>query len=289
MSYPTRNSRACPPHRSLVIGAALAGAAVTLTVAPLAAQTDFYNTDRNRPIQIEDAFPTERYAFELQLAPVRLERVDGGLYNWGFEPEITYGIFPRTHLEIGVPLAFVDGGPSGGTDFGLAGLDVSVLHNLNLETASLPAFALVADAVLPVGSLAPDKAYLSVRGIATRTFTWARFHLNGQYTFGSADGAGTAGNSVVELSRWLAGVAVDRTFPLRSTLVTAELYIQDPLAANSDLELNAGAGIRYQLSPQFALDGGLGRRLTGIDQSWFVTFGAAYAFAIRGLIPVPRR
>ncbi|MGI9040832.1 MAG: transporter [Gemmatimonadales bacterium] len=255
----------------------------------MAAQTDFYNTDRNRPIQIEDAYPTERYAFELQLAPVRLERRDGGLYNWGIEPEITYGIFPRTHLEIGVPLAFVDGGLGVDEEFGLAGLDLSVLHNLNVETSGLPAFGLAADVVLPVGSLAPDNAYLSLRGIATRTYTWARFHLNGQYTFGSADGVGEGVNSVVELSRWLAGVAVDRTFPLKSTLITAELYVQDPLGPNTDLELNAAGGIRYQLSPQLAVDGGLGRRLTGDDRSWFVTFGAAYAFAIRGLIPVPRR
>lgn len=277
-----------PLWRSFFSPVGLMGAAsMALPVRSLAAQTDFYNTDRNRPIQIEDAYPTERYAFELQLAPVRLERVDGGVYNWGVEPEITYGILPRTHLEIGVPLAFIDGGPGGGQDFGLAGLDVSVLHNLNVETASLPAFGLVADVVLPVGSLAPENAYVSVRGIATRTYRWARFHLNGQYTFGSADGAGR--NSVVELSRWLVGIAADRTFPLKSTLITAELYAQDPLADASDVELNVAGGVRYQLSPRLALDGGLGRRLTGDEQSWFVTFGAAYAFAIRGLIPVPRR
>ena len=46
------------------------------------AQTDYYNTDRGRPVQIEDAYPTERYAFELKLAPVRLERARGGLYRW---------------------------------------------------------------------------------------------------------------------------------------------------------------------------------------------------------------
>jgi len=34
-------------------------------------QTDYYNLDTNRPVLIEDAYPTERFAFELQLAPVR--------------------------------------------------------------------------------------------------------------------------------------------------------------------------------------------------------------------------
>ncbi len=255
--------------------------------SPLTAQTDFYNTDRSRPIQIEDAYPTERYAFELQLAPVRLERVDGGLYNWRIEPEIAYGILPRTHLEIGVPLAFVDAGVGGGRDFGLTGVDVSVLHNLNVETAGLPAFGFTVDALIPVGSWAPDNAYVSVRALATRTFSWARFHLNGQYTFGSASVVGQA-DGAAELSRWLAGVAIDRTFPLKSALITGELFVEEPLAETAAVELNAAVGVRYQLTPQLALDGGLGRRLTGDEQSSFVTFGAAYAFAIRGLIPVQR-
>lgn len=272
---------------SVLRGAVVSLAATFVGTTSLAAQTDYYNTDRNRPIQIEDAYPTERYAFELQLAPVRLERVDGGLYHWGVEPEITYGIFPRTHIEIGVPLAFVDGGALGEQDFGLAGIDVSVLHNLNVETAGLPAFGLAADILLPVGSLASDNAYLSLRALATRTYSWARVHLNGQYTFGSADRAGQAAGAA-ELSRWLAGIAVDRTFPLKSTLITAELFVQEPLAEAGEVELNLAGGARYQLTPKLALDGGLGRRLTGDDQSWFVTFGAAYAFAIRGLIPVPR-
>ena len=68
-------------------------------------QTDYYNTDRGRPVQVEDAYVTERHAFELKLAPVRLERTNGGAYNWGLEPEIALGILPRTQVELGVLLA----------------------------------------------------------------------------------------------------------------------------------------------------------------------------------------
>ena len=67
----------------------LAATVIVLAAAsPLHGQTDYYNTDAGRPILIEDAYPVERYAFELQLAPVRLERERGGLCNWGFEPEL---------------------------------------------------------------------------------------------------------------------------------------------------------------------------------------------------------
>jgi hypothetical protein len=264
---------------------AVFAATAALASAPgrLPAQTDYYNTDEARPVRIEDAYPTERYAFELQLAPLRLERGPGGAYTWEIEPEIAYGIFPRTHVELGFPIAFVDA--DGGQEEGLAGISISALHNLNVETA-FPAFGIAADVLLPVGGLAPDGAYASVKGIATRTYSWARFHANAAYTFGSEAGAG---ESAGEASRWMAGVAVDRTFPLRSTLVTADVFVEQPLDDDAELEWNVEAGLRRQVSPVLAFDAGVGRRLTGDDQGWFVTIGSAYAFGIRSLIPVGRR
>lgn len=276
----------------------LLGAALTASGAPtlLGAQTDYYNTDAGRPVLIEDAYPTERYAFELQLAPLRLERQQGGVYNWGVEPEIAYGILPRTQVEVGVPLTLVDAGGLG-QEFGVAGIDLSVLHNLNVET-SIPAFGVAAEVLLPVGRFAPDRIYPSVKGIATRTFSFARVHVNGRVTFGSApsDDARSPDDEPFEveaggeeLSRWIAGVAVDKVFPLRSLLLIGDLYARQPLEEEGELEWNAGAGIRRQLSPYFAVDAGVGRRLTGEDQAWFVTFGVARAFAVRSLIPVPFR
>jgi hypothetical protein len=253
-------------------------AALLFWAAPAAAQTDYYNTDRGRPVRIEDAAPVERYAFELQLAPVRLEREGGGAYTWEVAPEIAYGILPRTQLEIGFPLALTDGGEGESRTEGLAGIEVAALHNLNVETRTLPALAVAAEVLLPVGSLAPDGTYTSLKGIATRTFSWARFHVNGQYTFGPD------GEDAGEASRWMAGVAVDRTLPLRSLLLTADVFAEEPLDGG-ELGWTAEAGFRYQTSPQFNIDAGLGRRFTG-DQGWFLTFGAAHAFAVRSLLPI---
>jgi hypothetical protein len=275
----------------------LLAASALLAAAPLEAQTDYYNTDRRRPIQIEDAYATERYAFELKLAPVRLERARGGFYQWAIEPEIAYGILPRTHVELGVPLAHTDLG-AGSQRSGLAGIDLSLMHNLNVETRTLPAFAVRADVLAPVGGLAPDHAYTSLTAMATRTYSWMRVHANAQVGFGAAPGdAGFASNDAfgpgtMEQSRWLAGVAADRTFPLRSMLLTAEVFARQPIAAGERVEYSAGGGIRYQWSPRLALDAGVGRRLTGGDASagvWYVTFGTAYAFALRSMIPGGRQ
>lgn len=274
-------------RRSLTYGSALALTVAAAAPTVASAQTDYYNTDRGRPLQIEDAYATERYAFELQLAPLRLERARGGVYNWGVEPEIAYGLLPRTQLEIGLPLAYVEGAGTGQRAFGGAGVEVSLLHNLNVETETVPALAIVADALIPAGGLGPDRVYPSVKGIVTRTYSWLRFHGNAQYTFSdrAKDADGESGG-VAELSRWVAGLAVDKTLPLRSMLIGAETYARQPIVPGTAVEWNAGAGIRYQMAPQFAIDGGVGARLTGDDRSWYVTFGTAYAFGVRSLFPV---
>jgi len=258
-------------------GSLVALAALLLLPPRAQAQTDYYNTDAGRPIQIEDAYAIERRAVELQIAPVRLERALGGTYRWGLEPEIAVGVLPRTQVEIRFPLGFLDQ-PGGSTSSGLAGIDLSALYNLNAETR-IPALAIAGDVLLPVGSLAPDRAYPSLRGIATRTFPSARVHLNGQYTFGEELAAGAL-PPTLELSRWLAGVAVDHTFPLQSWLLTAEVFAQQPLVEDEDVEWVTGGGTRFQLSPRLAADAGLGYRMTGSDQGWYVTFGAAYALGL---------
>jgi hypothetical protein len=272
-------------HGLVRLVATFAAVAVLLTGvrATAEAQTDYYNTDAGRPIRVEDAYSVERRAFEIQLAPLRLERSRGGRYQWGLEPELAYGILPRTHIEVGVPLAYLDGGIAGRTA-GLAGIDVSLFHNLNVETA-IPAFAVVVSGLLPAGHLGPDKSYGTVKGIMTRSMRWARFHINGEYTVGatpsqSPEGADDVGVGAEELSRWMAGVAVDRTFPLSSLLVTGEVYAEQPLRESIDVRWNTGVGLRYQLSPRFNIDAGVGRRLTGDDQSFRATFGAAVAFGL---------
>ena len=259
----------------------VAGPALVLVLALTArhaeAQTDYYNTDAGRPITVEDAYAIERRAFEIQLAPLRLERMEGGAYTWGLEPEVAFGVLPRTQIELGLPLVFAEHG--GGHVSGLAGVHIAAMHNLNTET-TLPALAIAAEVVIPAGSLAPDEPYPSVKAIATKTFSFARFHANGGWTFGDTPAVpGDDAHASAELSRWMAGLAVDRAFPLRSFLLTAEVVARQPIVEDTDIAWSTGAGVRYQIGPRLAADAGAGYRLTG-DDGWYVTFGAAMAIGL---------
>ena len=271
---PHLHSRAMRAVRGLL--AALL--ALPLAAVALTAQTDYYNTDAGRPISVEDAYPIERRALELQLAPLRLERTEG-LYAWGLEPEVAVGLLPRTQVEVGFPLAWLDFG-DGHSRRGLAGIEVAALHNLNVET-SIPAFAIAAEVLLPGGPLGPDEPYPTVKAIATKTFPWLRFHVNGAWTFGDApvvDDGHLAHAS--ELSRWMGGLAVDRVVPLESFLLTGELVARRPMAESADVAWDVAAGTRYQLDARIALDAGAGYRLTGEENGWFVTFGAALSLGL---------
>lgn len=288
---PTVSARSAPARtpgsRSRLLIAAITLVAAGVSPSSLRAQTDYYNTDRGRPVQVEDAYATERNAFELKLAPVKLERSRNGQYEWEVEPELAYGIFPRTHIEVGLPIHYTDLG-GGARRSGIGGVDLSLMHNLNTESRFLPALGVRADLIVPVGALAPERTYASVTGMATRTFSWMRFHLNGQYTPGRGPTEPTGGTASVrggvEKPRWFAGLAADKVFPLRSFLITAEVFAQQSMRANSDVNYNVGTGVRYQWSPTLALDAGVGHRLTGTERPWYVTFGSAYAFGLTGFI-----
>jgi hypothetical protein len=84
----------------------------------------------------------------------------------------------------------------------------------------------------------------------------------------------------------MAGVAVDRALPLRALLLSAGLFAEQAIRETEGVGWTAEAGVRYQVSPQFNVDLGAGRRFAGPDRSWSLTFGLAHAFAVRSLIPV---
>ena len=253
-----------------------------------AAQIDYRNLDDDRPTLIEDAYPAERFAFEL-LAPYRYERGIGGRELHLTVPELEYGVFSNTQVGFKLPFARISGGagpgqPAAGSRAGLAGVQLFGLYNFNTEGPLLPALAVRGDVTFGVGSLGGTGTRGAVKFIATRSWGATRIHLNVARGFWAATGFGVAEG----LSRWTYGGAVDRTLWRRSLLVIGEVYARQALAG-APTEVNAGLGLRYQWRATTVLDMGVGRRLrSGIGPDLTLTVGLSHAFALAGLMPAGR-
>jgi hypothetical protein len=253
---------------------------LTILAPSAVAQTEYYNLDVGRPLRVQDAYAIERYGWDLQLGPA-FSGPSGSGSTWALETALAYGALPRTQLELAAPLASAPAA-GGGHTTGIDGLDLGALYNLNTETSSLPAFAAAAHVVLPVGSLGPASTLFSVEGIATRSFSGFRIHLDASATIGPSGG----GTGALERSRWFAGAAIDRAWPLSSVLGMLEVVALQPLADSSAIAWSAGAGARVQWTPTLVLDGGVSRRFTGADQAWSATLGVTWSFAVRAFMPV---
>lgn len=251
----------------------LGAVALLSPVARGGAQTDYYNLDRGRPLRVEDALVIERHALEWQLAPLRVSGGGGAGSSVALEPELAWGAWARTQLEVGLPL--VRTRRAGETSFGGAGVDVSILHALNAETVTVPALALGAHLLLPAGPFGPSRAVPTFTALATRTLTAGRIHLNASVTPGAYD----ANDGGDDASRWSAGVAIDHAFVFQALLVGADLVARRPLVGAADVEWSAATGVRYQVGPRAGVDVGIGRTLGGRDE-WFVTAGSALSLSL---------
>src|SRR6185503_9718792 len=134
--------------------------------APVAAQIDYRNLDHGRPTAVEDAYPVERYGFELS-GGYRHTGTPGGAQHL-LVPELVYGLAKGAHAAARIPFT-IPSGPSAGSG-GLAGVDLSLLVNLSTERVRLPGFAVRVDASLPAGGAGGRGAGVALTGLATRSF-----------------------------------------------------------------------------------------------------------------------
>jgi hypothetical protein len=247
-------------------------------VAPalLDAQIDYRNLDDGRPVRAQDAYPIERYAFEL-VVPYELEQEEGADLHL-VAPELGYGIARNAQLEVELPFAAVRSG--GSTEWGFAGPRVGLLYNLNTDGPVLPAFSLGGRLALPLGDLAPDDPRLTLLGVATRSWGRTRLHLNAAATLGEAAAAAVAADP-----DWSVSAAADRTLLRQSLLLIGELSAQGP-GDGDPTEVSVALGARMQLTPTLVADAGVTRRLTadsGPDLG--MSLGLSYIFGVAALMP----
>jgi hypothetical protein len=221
-----------------------------------AAALDHDNLDPNRPIGMEDAYVVPRGEIGLE-GGVRFNDRREGRTRVTFQPQIIYGAFANTQIEIQGdlftdPNSLVGADKSGDLHFGL-------LYNFNTETIMLPALALRVEADFPTGvnSRGVDT---EVTGIMTRSFGRLRTHLNVGYTIlGSPQGQERPG-----AYRAVAAVSYPLGYPtsFRDTLI-ASIYSRESDLRGQRNHTGVELGLRHQLTSRVVLDGGIGTEFLG--------------------------
>lgn len=276
-SSESTGSRRAPRARHDALRRCVLSLLVILTAASKAgAQTGYFNTDAGRPLTVEDAYAIERSSVELQPLGLTAARHTRAVYALQLEPELAFGILPRTQLDVSLAWRRAERGTV--YQSGLAGMTLGLLHNLNVETLRLPALGVAAEVQAPVGALSPTEASVTFKGIATRTFVPVRLHLNASYAVGRSPTTLTLLHGVIpEVPRWLVGLSADKALVFRALLLSAEVVVKRPTVPLHQTVWESAAGLRYQLDPRLVLDAGLSRHLTGDDRAWSLTAGVAWS------------
>ncbi|MBI5855834.1 MAG: hypothetical protein HZB35_11545 [Nitrospirae bacterium] len=235
----------------------LAGMLMAIVLGPLSTWAlDHDNLDPNRPIQMEDAYAVPKGEIGLE-SGVRLNDRRAGRTRITFQPQIIYGAFDNTQVEIQgdlftEPRSVVGANKSGDLHLGL-------LYNFNTETLTVPAFAIRVEADFPTGvrSKGIDTA---VMGVLTRSFDRLRAHLNVGYTLlGAPQGQERRGGY-----RVVAALSYPIGYPhrFRETLILDVYTRQSDLVGRRN-HTGIEFGLRHQLSSRIVVDTGVGTELLG--------------------------
>jgi hypothetical protein len=217
---------------------------------------DHDNLDPNRPIGMEDAYAVPKGEIGME-GGVRFNDRREGRTRVTFQPQIIYGAFENTQIEIQGDLMTEPNTLVGAAKSG--DLHLGVLYNFNTETLQVPAFAVRVEADLPTG-VNSKGVDTQVTGILTRSFGRLRAHLNAGYTvLGSPQGQERPG-----AYRAVAAVSYPLGYPtsFRDTLI-ASIYTRQSDLRGQRNNTGVEIGLRHQLTSRIVLDAGLGTEFVG--------------------------
>jgi hypothetical protein len=234
---------------------------------------DHDNLDPNRPIAIEDAYVLPEGEIGVEGGMIFNDR-NRGKGRFGFQPQIIYGVFANTQIEL-MSTTLTEPNTVAGDDKS-GDLSLGVLYNFNTETLNVPAFAMRLEFGFPTGvnSRGIDT---ELTGVMTRSFGRWRTHLNAGYTFlGSPQGRERAG-----IYRVVAAASYPLGYPMsfRDTII-ANVFTRQPDLVGQQDPIGLGIGLRHQVSSRIVGDAGIGSELIGPpDRSvFFSTVGLSVGF-----------
>lgn len=244
-----------------------------MTLPHRARALDHDNLDPNRPIAIEDAYVIPKGEIGVEGGMTFNDRKEGKS-RFGFQPQIIYGAFENTQIEIMTGLVTEPSTVVGDDKSG--DLSVAALYNVNTETLNLPAFAARVEVGLPTG-VRSKGIDTELTGVMTRSFGRWRTHLNVGYTFlGSPQQNERSG-----AYRIVAAVSYPLGYPMSfSDTIIVNLFTRQSDLTGQTNPTGVGLGLRHQVSSRVVLDGGIGTEFLGpTDRSiFFSTIGLSVGF-----------
>ncbi len=226
---------------------------------------DHRNLEEGFPTRTEDAYPIAFKALEFQAGASYEYEGDDKTHVGEFEPELKWGFMKNAHLGLGTPLTWRENGDH--TNNG--DIEIEGFYNFNVETQSLPAFALKTSVTAPSGvdSRGVDFQLL---GILTRGWGQNRLHFNGGYTRNNGRESGERADL------YTFGIGFDRPIDL-DHLFVAELFVDQAPKKAIDPLFSYTLGLRKQLNPWSVLAFGLGG---GFGAPEAVDFKATLAYQL---------
>lgn len=235
--------------------------AIWITANSAAAQAEYRNLEPGRPTRVSDATPTERYALDLDLTTVRVDKLSLGRYRLQVEPRVSYGMLPRMDISLRAIAFYRE--PSAVPRSTVAGVGIGSEYLVKMESLRAPAIGFAGEMFLPTGPNASRAAY-SVKALLSRAYSFGRVHLNGSY-----------GTFSVKIP-----VPPPGAPPLIPPVIDAPCTIS-PLETVS---------VRVSCLAPFAPSGGASSAVlkpgTNTNTRWLVALGADKAFALKSLLIV---
>lgn len=252
------------------VALAILGTVMLPMVAPA---LDHDNLDPNRPIAIEDAYVIPKGEIGVEGGLTFNDRKQGKS-RFGFQPQIIYGAFDNTQIEIMSGLVTEPNTVSGDDKSG--DLSIAALYNFNTETLQLPAFAARVEVGLPTG-VNSKGVDTELTGVMTRSFGRWRTHVNVGYTFSGSP----QNNERSGTYRFVAAVSYPLGYPMsfRDTIIVNLFTRQSDLKGQNNPS-GLGVGLRHQVSSRVVFDAGVGTEFYGpADRSiFFSTIGVSVGF-----------
>jgi len=88
--------------------------------------------------------------------------------------------------------------------------------------------------------------------------------------------------------RMLAGIAIDKAFPLQSVLIVGDAFVERYTGALTSTDWTTELGARHQLTPRTVVNFAYGNRFSGSSRSWYLNTGMSVSFAFRMFVAETR-